>query len=421
MKIVHVVGGDLTKGANRGALWLHQGLRDIGVESLILTAYTEETFTDCSSNLGDSSIYSLSTSTARYLQFQFRSRLDKITLLPYHYNKKRGFSTGFFGGSVSNNPLIQNADIINIHWVSKVPISLYDMSRLRSPVVLTLRDMWPFTGGCHYAMECDRYQEGCGQCPQLDSKRKLDLSRLVSKAKVQWLPENLTCVGISDWISECARKSYILKNQSIHTISNCIDTNIFSPISASIARNILNLPTDRQIILVGAESVTNFYKGFNLFLESLSLLKDGSPLIVFFGKVSADDIASIPFETVSLGYIKDDRLLRVVYSSADVFVAPSKQEAFGKTLAESMACGTPVVCFDATGPKDIVKHQSSGYKAKAFDTADLAQGITWVLKNSEDQNLRQNARNHSVENFSKETISKKYLEHYKGICNDKVR
>ena len=164
--------------------------------------------------------------------------------------------------------------------------------------------------------------------------------------------------------------------------------------------------------------MTHFYKGFNLFLEAMFLLKNSSPLIVFFGKVSADDIASIPFETFSLGYINDDRLLKVIYSSADIFVAPSRQEAFGKTLAESMACGTPVVCFDATGPKDIVRHKHSGYKAKAFDTADLAQGITWVLQNSEAQNLRQNARNHSVENFSKEVIAKKYLELYTEICDD---
>ena len=416
MKIVHIVGGDLTKGAHKGALWLHQGLRDIGVESFILTAYTGKTLGDRStSNLGDPSIYSLSTSTAKYFQFLFRSQLDKIALLPYPYHKKRPFSTGFFGGSISNHPLIQDADIINIHWVSKVPISLYDMSRLRSPIVLTLRDMWPFTGGCHYAMECDRYQEGCGHCPQLSSNSNLDLSRLVTKAKIQWLPQKLTCVGISDWISECAKKSFILKNHTIQTISNCIDTTVFSPISTFIARNILNLPTDRQIILVGAESVTNFYKGFDLFLESLSLLKGVSPVIVFFGRVSSNDIASIPFETVSLGYIQDDRLLRVVYSSADVFVAPSKQEAFGKTLAESMACGTPVVCFDATWPKDIVKHQYSGYKAKPFDTNDLAKGITWVMENLETKHLRQNARSHAVANFSKEVIARKYFELYQAV------
>ncbi len=417
MKIVHVVGGDLRKGAHKGALWLHQGLRDIGVESSLLTAYTEETFGGFSNNFGDSSIYSLSTSNTRYVKLLFRSQLDKIALLPYHYDKKRPFSTGFFGGSVSDHPLIRDADIINIHWVSKVPISLYDMSRLRSPVVLTLRDMWPFTGGCHYAMECDRYLEGCGQCPQLGSNSRLDLSKLVAKAKAHWLPKNLTCVGISNWISECAKKSFIFKNQTIHTISNCIDTDVFSPISTPIARNILNLPTDRQIILVGAESVTNFYKGFDLFLESLHLLKDYDPLVVFFGKISTGIINLIPFETLSLGYINDDRLLRIVYSSADVFVAPSKQEAFGKTLAESMACGTPVVCFNTTGPKDIVKHQYSGYKAKAFDTADLAQGIIWVLQNSESRNLRPYSRSHTVKNFSKEIIAKETYKLYSSILS----
>ena len=80
-----------------------------------------------------------------------------------------------------------------------------------------------------------------------------------------------------------------------------------------------------------------------------------------------------------------------------------------------MACGTPVVCFDATGPKDIVKHQYSGYKAKPFDTNDLAKGITWVMENLETKHLRQNARSHAVANFSKEVIARKYFELYQAV------
>jgi glycosyltransferase involved in cell wall biosynthesis len=44
-----------------------------------------------------------------------------------------------------------------------------------------------------------------------------------------------------------------------------------------------------------------------------------------------------------------------------------------------MSCGTPAVCFDATGPKDIVDHKINGYLAKPFDPSDLAAGIDWVL------------------------------------------
>ncbi|MEB3122934.1 MAG: glycosyltransferase family 4 protein [Snowella sp.] len=414
MKVVHIVGGDLTKGAGKGALLLHQGLSNIGVESFILTVYTENP-------LRDPSIQSRNTFKVNYIQILLRTLLEKAILLPYSKRKQhRAFNTGFFGGSIRNHPLVKEADIVNIHWVAQGPTSLYDMSCLSMPVVLTIRDMWPFTGGCHYTMECERYLEGCGKCPQLGSKNILDLSRLVSKAKANYLPQNLTCVGISEWISDRAQRSTILGNQLIQTISNCINTNVFSPIPVQIARAALEIPTDREVILVGAVSVTLFYKGFDLFLESLYLLKNCNPLILLFGYFNPSDIASIPFDHHSLGYISDDRLLRLIYSAADLFVAPSRQEAFGKTLVESMSCGTPVVCFDATGPKEIVKHQYSGYKAKPYDVNDLANGISWVLQNTEDFNLKINSRSHAVANFSQEIIAKKYLELYTRIYNDKL-
>ncbi len=72
------------------------------------------------------------------------------------------------------------------------------------------------------------------------------------------------------------------------------------------------------------------------------------------------------YETVSL---------RLVYSASDVFIASFLMDAFGKTLAESMACGAPVVCFDATGPKDIVDHKNNGYKSSPYEAKDLAVGI----------------------------------------------
>ncbi len=82
-----------------------------------------------------------------------------------------------------------------------------------------------------------------------------------------------------------------------------------------------------------------------------------------------------------LSTLKDDWSLVLAYSSADVMVVPSKQEAFGQTASEAMACGTPVVAFGATGLLDIVDHKINGYLATPFDTAELAQGIRTILEN----------------------------------------
>ncbi|KOR28583.1 glucosyltransferase, partial [Achromatium sp. WMS1] len=103
-------------------------------------------------------------------------------------------------------------------------------------------------------------------------------------------------------------------------------------------------------------------------------------------------------------------------SSADIFVAPSLIDAFGKTLAESMSCKTPVVCFDATGPKDIVTQKKDGYKAKPFDSDDIAKGIEWVLENKERyQKLCSAAREKVVTKFDSKQVAKQYIELYQSL------
>ena len=95
-------------------------------------------------------------------------------------------------------------------------------------------------------------------------------------------------------------------------------------------------------------------------------------------------------------------------------------EAFGKTLAEAMACGTPVVCFDATGPKDIVEHKRTGYKAVPFSTKDLAEGIKWVLNlnHEEYQIYCRQARERVLKYFDTRVIAKKYIELYKEMLTE---
>ena len=90
-------------------------------------------------------------------------------------------------------------------------------------------------------------------------------------------------------------------------------------------------------------------------------------------------------------------------------------DAFGKTIAESMGCGTPVVCFDATGPKDIVTHKVDGYKVESFKSYDLSSGIEWILNNKNYKELCQKVRNKVVREFDSVVVAKKYIELYEEI------
>ncbi len=135
--------------------------------------------------------------------------------------------------------------------------------------------------------------------------------------------------------------------------------------------------------------------------------------MVFFGNLDSKIINNLGFEYKNFGFLYDLVSLNLVYNSADIFVAPSLMDAFGKTLAEAMSCKTPVVCFDATGPKDIVDHKVNGYKAKPFEPQDLANGIEWILNlDSKDYNkLCDNAREKVLKEFDSRVVLKNILSY----------
>jgi glycosyltransferase involved in cell wall biosynthesis len=328
------------------------------------------------------------------------------------------FSTGITGYPVHKHPQVAAADIINLHWVNSGFVSLSDLIKINKPIVWTLRDMWPMTGICHYALDCHRYKNQCGRCPQLHSHLEYDLSRIIMRRKIKALSKiEVTAVGISRWISECARESAPFRNKRIEVIHNAIDTHGFQPIDKVTARMIFGIP-NKKCILIGAHNVTSYYKGIKEFFDALRLLSNKKKYhVIVFGQQNNDVMAKADIEYTSLGFLHDMPSLRLAYSAADVFVAPSRAEAFGKTLAEAMACGTPVVAFDATGPKDIVDHQLNGYLAKPFDTEDLAHGIEWVISHPQPELLAKEARDKSMRAFAPNVIARKYLDLYTTILS----
>lgn len=410
MKVLHILAGDIKGGAARGALWLHQGLLDINVESRILTNSKE--------TLGNHSITSVAQSTRELISNAFRARLDQLPVILYRNRKTEIFSTALVGYNFLKHPLYKWADIIHLHWINGGFINIRHLSKVKKPIVWTLRDMWPITGGCHIALDCTKYQTGCGACPQLASSSKNDLSKYTIYRKRKYIPAQTTLVGISSWISDCARQSSLFKAFNILTISNNIDCKDFFPIEKSIARKLLGLPAEGKILLIGAQKIDDHSKGFDKFIEAMNYLEE-PPFLLFFGKIDSSFFEKTKFAGKSLGFLSDTISLRIVYSAADVFVAPTLMDSFGKTLAESMACGTPVVCFNATGPKDIVDHQVNGYKAKAYSAKDLAIGIKWVLSNSS-ESLSAKARQKAIDNFDSSIIAAKYQQLYVQLLEQKA-
>ncbi|MEC8461474.1 MAG: glycosyltransferase [Pseudomonadota bacterium] len=61
------------------------------------------------------------------------------------------------------------------------------------------------------------------------------------------------------------------------------------------------------------------------------------------------------------------------YQHATVLVFPSLLDTFGLVIVESIACGTPVVAYNVSGPKDIIIHGLNGYLVEPH--LDLSSAI----------------------------------------------
>jgi glycosyltransferase involved in cell wall biosynthesis len=404
MKVLQLSTSDLSGGAARATYRLHRGLQGIGVDSTLLV---QEKSSDDRTTIAPKK---------RLAQCAARSKVvfDALPLKLYPRRDRTMFSLQWFPDGIVPKMNQLNPDIINLHWVSNAFLNIKTLARLNCPLVWTLHDMWAFTGGCHYSGDCDRYQIGCGNCPQLNGRSSWDLSSWTWQRKFRaWKNLNLTLVAPTTWMANCARSSALFQNVQVESIPHGLDTQVYRPLDSKVARDIFNLPPDKSLILFGAiQATADRRKGFHLLQAALQKL-NADPAhdieVVVFGANQPQSDEDLGFKTHYLGHFNDDISLALLYSAADVMIVPSTQEAFGQTALESLACGTPVVAFKTTGLADIIAHQEDGYLATAFDPADLAQGISWVLEDEErSQRLSQQARHKVEQAFTLETQAQRY-------------
>ena len=413
MNVLVVSNYDVKGGAARATYRLHKGLQSIGVDSQILVGYK---FSD------DKTVRLMPTKFGE----NFKSLRPKLNRLPLKLYPKLGqviFSPQWVPDSLAWEVAKINPDVINLHWVCEGYMQIETLAKFNKPMVWTLHDMWAFTGGCHYSESCDRYIDACGACPQLHSTKDADISRWIWQRKAEaWKKLNLTLVSPSVWLAKCANSSSLFKDFRVEVIPNGIDIQMYKPINSQWAREILNLPKDKQIVLFGiAGGTSNRWKGFNLLVSALqSLSKSGwndrIELLVF-GSSQPENDVELGFKAHYLGNLADDISIATVYAAADVFVAPSVYDNLPNTVMEAAACGIPSVAFNIGGLPDMIEHCSNGYLAKPYETEDLARGIAWVLEDPDrHEKLCHNARMKVEAKFTLEVQAREYQKLYEEVC-----
>lgn len=261
-------------------------------------------------------------------------------------------------------------------------------------VVWTLHDCWSFTGHCcHFSIAgCDKWKTGCSGCPQYGEypKTYIDRSKQLynRKKKMFTSVENMTLVTPSNWLADLVRSSF-LKNYPIRVINNGIDLSVFRPTESAFRSK---YECENKKILLGVSFAWGYAKGLDVFIE-LSKRLDDHYKIVLVGTDEQID-RELPFNIISIHRTENRQELAGIYTAADLFINPTREDTFPTVNMEAIACGTRVLTFDtggspetvpkgcgeivACGDVDAMVQKIKKMCAEKFDKAVMEQGIALI-------------------------------------------
>ena len=423
MKSLMLSHSDITGGAFIAAHRTHQAIVRQGIDSKL---WVDQKNSDDWSVLTRSSRFKklltktrpiIARSVAQTLFEDTESTLRSYNCIPSSWPKEINSSA---------------CDLVHLQWCNAETLSIKDISKIKRPIVQSLHDMWCFCGAEHYT-ESSRWKEGYTIENKPSTLTGVDIDRYIWKKKHKHWTSPRHLVAVSQWLADCVTSSSLLSEWPVSVIPNPIDTNLWKPIRKTIARELLNLPTDKAIVTFGAMGgAKNSRKGFTLLREALAILKAqrNDIHLVIFGQSAPEDTTNDMFPTTYLGKLHDPYTMIALNSAADVYVNPAIQEAFGQTASEAQACGLPVVAFNETGATDVVEHLLTGYLAQWKDPEDLARGIQWTLNENRieqssetslidsSSTISAHSRKRAIELFSYEVVGEQYKTLYQKVYQE---
>ena len=427
LSIVHLSNNDINGGAARAAYRIHRCIKDnendylVNSSMKVVKKYSSDPTVTCLQN--NSYFWKrLQPRISRFLKSNFKTTNQSAHNIAYP-------STGLLK-QINNDKSLKK--IIHLHWLGDNTISIEEVGKLKDPVFWTLHDQWPFCGAEHYThppinkngiqINDFRYRQSYSSKSRILSEKGFDINKWTWERKKKSWKRPINIVATSSWLFECVKKSSLMNNWPIHLIPYPINTKKWKPINKFQAKNILNIDTNKKVILFGAIGGTKDpRKGSHILEEALKIFRDSffehiedKIQILIFGEESNKQyMNNLPVDF--LGSFSDDLSLRIIYSAADVMVVPSIQEAFGQTASEAHACGTPVAAFKIGGLIDIVSHQETGFLADPYDPKSLAYGINWILEDEERiKKLSLQSRLKAKKFWDSEIIAKKYIDAYRS-------
>jgi len=431
MLTLHVGASDLRGGACRAAHRIHRSILDCGEEFGVDSRMRviEKLSDDWSVKGGVPRI-----SNPLYKLLQQRLAVRNRYGIKFETANSVTHSFGWPSTGLGQELNKHACDVIHLHWVGHMSghdtLSIKEIGNFCKPVVWTLHDQWAFCGAEHYVSPPpqidERFKVGYHNNNRPLGESGKDRNQKVWASKLQQWKRPITIVCPSRWMAECAMASRLMATWPVSVIPYPIDLLRWAPLDQALARRVLNLPTDKKIILLCADGGANDpRKGADLLAKALQSIHERNPElaasseVLILGQEENRSFKSM-IHTRFAGRLVSDLELRLHYAAADVAVIPSIQDNLPLVGIEAHACGTPAVGFRIGGLPDIIGHHTTGALAQPLDAESLANEVMWVLEDSaRRKKLGINAREKAELLWSPTVISRQYCELYHRLAGGK--
>lgn len=313
---------------------------------------------------------------------------------------------------------LQQPELIHLHWVNDLLDYAHVLPLIPAsvPVVWTLHDMSAFTGGCCYALDCERFQTGCGCCPQLASDRPGDLSARSFRRRARALRAiraRLHLIAPSAWMARMAASSRLFAGLPCAVIPNAVDLACFHPRQRDAGRAQLGLAPSSPLVLFVAASVSNPVKGMAALLAALPQLQVACPVPLTVACIGSRPEA-LPAVVRWLGRVTDPEALAALYAAADLLVVPSMIDNAPNVIAEAHACGLPVLASAVGGIPEMIEAGHTGELVPPGDSAALAAAINLLIPAVMAERVGWSTRCRSVaeDRYAPELVASRHLNLY---------
>lgn len=302
---------------------------------------------------------------------------------------------------ITKHPFYKACDVINMHWVAGMLDYKSFFLKNNKPVVWTLHDENPYSGIFHYHPENVKF-------PKLVTN--IDEKYFNYKRECFNAHNNITIVGLSDWIIERSKSTFFNKF-SHFKIPNSIKCRVVTNQDKQIAKKVMGLEKYDNIFLFVSDGVENTRKGFQLLKEALSKLCHDFILLVV-GNIKPESIEGI--KSYNFGFINNRKLLEIVYTASDALLLPSLQDNLPNIMLEAYSVGTPVISFPVGGMKSHVINGLNGFLSKQVNSLSYKESIERFIWSKNEINT-ENIINYCDQEFSEKKQVMLYSELFESI------